>query len=223
MQTDEPNMPKPPTALPTRRRLLHLTAGAAAISFPALWLGARAQPVAPRRPTPSQTEGPFYPVEIPPDHDADLLRNGALRTQRGEPAWVQGTVSDMAGLPVSGAVVEIWQCDADGHYHHPRDRGTPDPAFQGFGRMTVGADGAYRFRTLRPAVYSGRTPHIHFKVRLDSRELLTTQLYVEGDPNNERDGLWRRIGDPQDRAAITVPFSPGVDGLQARFPIVVAA
>jgi len=39
---------------------------------------------------------------------------------------------------------------------------------------------------LRPAPYTGRTPHIHFKVKLEGRELLTTQLYVAGDPNNER-------------------------------------
>ncbi|HYF42982.1 MAG TPA: intradiol ring-cleavage dioxygenase, partial [Ramlibacter sp.] len=63
---------------------------------------------------------------------------------------------------------------------------------------------------------------IHFKVRLGPRELLTTQMYVEGDPHNERDGLWRRM-DPQERAALTHAFRSGPDGLQASFPIVVAA
>ena len=82
-------------------------------------------------------------------------------------------------------------------------------------------DGRYRFRTIRPVPYSGRTPHIHVKVRLDRRELLTTQLYVEGDANNERDFLWRSLG--EDRALLTVPFRAGSDGLQASFPIVVAA
>jgi protocatechuate 3,4-dioxygenase beta subunit len=53
-------------------------------------------------------------------------------------------------------------------------------------------------------------------------ELLTTQLYVQGDPGNERDFLWRRLSDA-DRALITVPFNPAVDGLQATFPIVVQA
>jgi protocatechuate 3,4-dioxygenase beta subunit len=69
--------------------------------------------------------------------------------------------------------------------------------------------------------YAGRTPHIHVKVRSGPRELLTTQLYVEGDPHNARDGLWRRLA-PDDRAAVTVAFRPGADGLQAEFPIVVA-
>jgi protocatechuate 3,4-dioxygenase beta subunit len=121
---------------------------------------------------------------------------------------------------VQGAVVEIWQCDHAGHYHHPGDGNRADPAFQGFGRVSVGRDGRYRFRTLRPAPYGGRTPHIHVKVRLDRMELLTTQLYVAGDPGNERDFLWRRL-DAAGRAALTVPFAPGVDGLRAHFPITV--
>jgi protocatechuate 3,4-dioxygenase, beta subunit len=118
--------------------------------------------------------------------------------------------------------VEIWQCDAQGHYHHPGDGGRADPDFQGFGRVTVGADGSYRFRTMRPAPYSGRTPHIHLKVKLGSRELLTTQVYVQGDPGNARDFLWQRLRG-EDRAALTVAFEPGGDSLSARFPIVVAA
>lgn len=191
--------------------------------MPALWLGPRAQPAARRLPTPAQTEGPFYPVALPADADADLLRNGTRAPYGGgRPAWVEGTVSDVDGRPVAGAQVEIWQCDEQGHYHHPGDGGRADAAFQGFGRVAVGADGRYRFRTIRPAPYSGRTPHIHVKVKLGARELLTTQLYVEGDPGNARDGIWRRL-DAAERAAVTVPFERGTDGLQARFPIVVAA
>jgi protocatechuate 3,4-dioxygenase, beta subunit len=174
------------------------------------------------RPTPAQTEGPFYPVRLPDDTDFDLLAQGKLRYTRGTAAWLAGAVTDSSGRPLRGAVVEIWQCDQQGHYHHPGDGGNADPAFQGFGRVVAGSDGSYRFRTLRPAAYSGRTPHIHVKVKLAQRELLTTQLYVEGEPGNERDGLWRRLS-AADRAAITVPFQPAADGLQARFPIVVNA
>jgi protocatechuate 3,4-dioxygenase beta subunit len=174
------------------------------------------------QPTPSQTEGPFYPLALPADSDFDLLRNGSASYRHGQPAWVEGTVADTAGMPVAGAVVEIWQCDHAGHYHHPGDGGQADPAFQGFGRVTVGPDGRYRFRTLRPVPYSGRTPHIHVKVRLAHRELLTTQLYVAGDPGNERDFLWQRLN-AQQRAALTVPFAPDADGLRARFPLIVQA
>ena len=205
---------RPATA---RRRLV---AAAALLAAPAVWRGALAQ--GPLRLTPAQTEGPFYPVELPADSDFDLLVQGAQRYARGQPAWLSGTVSDADGRALAGAVVEIWQCDQAGHYHHPGDGGRADPAFQGFGRVTVGADGNYRFRTIRPAPYSGRTPHIHLKVRLGSRELLTTQVYVQDDPGNARDGLWRRLDDAG-RAALTRPFEPGRDGLQAQFPIVVAA
>lgn len=212
-------MPTLPTPSFPRRRVL-LGAGAV-LAAPALLRPARAQ--SRLRPTPAQTEGPFYPLQLPADTDADLLRNGARRYAEGQPVWLEGTVSDLGGRPVTGAVVEIWQCDAHGHYHHPGDGGRADPDFQGFGRSSVDARGGYRFRTLRPVPYSGRTPHIHVKVKLGGQELLTTQLYVAGDPGNERDGLWRRLRDEDDRAALTVPFEPGADGLRARFPIVVQA
>lgn len=200
--------------LPRRR------VAAALVALPFCRTGACAQPAAARRPTPAQTEGPFYPVALPADADADLLRNGRLAYGQGQPAWVDGVVTDLDGRPVGGAQVEIWQCDHAGRYHHPGDGGRADAAFQGFGRVTVGSDGRYRFRTIKPVPYSGRTPHIHVKVKLARRELLTTQLYVEGDANNERDFLWRRLG--ADRALVTVPFRAGSDGLQASFPIAVA-
>ncbi len=195
---------------------------AALIAAPALWLGARAQPAPARRATPAQTEGPFYPLVFPKDSDYDLLRNGELNYSNGQSSWLEGNLSDLAGKPVAGAQVEIWQCDHAGHYHHPGDGAKADNRFQGFGRVTVTADGRYRFRTIRPVAYSGRTPHIHIKVKLGTRELLTTQLYVEGDPGNTRDFLWRNMS-AADRAALTVPFASGADGLRANFPIVVAA
>ncbi|MBC8058227.1 MAG: intradiol ring-cleavage dioxygenase [Rhizobiales bacterium] len=195
----------------------------AALALPALMTGGQAHAAEPRRLTPAQTEGPFYPVEMPQDTDFDLLRQGDLRYARGQATWLEGEVLDADGRPVRGASVEIWQCDVDGHYRHPGDGGRADPAFQSFGRIAVDAQGRYRFRTIRPVAYSGRTPHIHVKVRLAQRTLLTTQLYVEGDPGNERDGLWRNLRDPLDRTALTVPFRPAADGLQARFAIVVAA
>lgn len=207
---------RPDSRLPTRR-----AAAAACIALPWAWTGLAAPPALPRQPTPAQTEGPFYPLELPADSDADLLRNGALRYAQGQPAWVEGLVTDLQGRPLAGGTVEIWQCDHAGHYHHPGDGGRADPCFQGFGRVRLGADGRWRFRTIRPVAYAGRTPHIHFKLRLDRRELLTTQLYVQGDPRNEHDFLWRRLGERQ--ALVTVPFRPGADGLQAYFPIVVAS
>ncbi len=207
-------------AAPSRRSALGRIA---VLAMPALLTGVPARAATPLRLTPAQTEGPFYPVELPADSDFDLLRQGDVRYARGQASWLDGTVRDTDGRPVRGASVEIWQCDVDGHYRHPRDGGRADPAFQSFGRAAVDADGRYRFHTIRPVAYSGRTPHIHVKVKLAQRTLLTTQLYVEGDPGNERDPLWRSLRDPLDRAALTVPFAPGADGLRAAFELVVAA
>ncbi len=197
------------------------TATAALIFAPALWLRAHAQNAPALRATPSQTEGPYYPTLLPKDTDFDLLKNGDQTYPKGQAAWVEGTVSDLSGKPVAGAQVEIWQCDQDGHYHHPADGGKADQRFQGFGRTLVGTDGRYRFRTMRPAPYTGRTPHIHFKVVLGKRDVLTTQLYVAGDSGNAQDMLWRRMNEA-DRAALAVPFTTSNDGLRANFPIVLA-
>ena len=206
-----------PHRLATRRQ-----AALALIAAPWVWTGARAQPAERLRPTPRQTEGPFYPVALPADTDHDLLKNGARHYAQGTPALVEGTLTDLDGQPLKGAQVEIWQCDQAGHYHHPQDGGRADPAFQGFGRVSVGSDGSWRFATIRPAPYTGRTPHIHLKVRLGARELLTTQLYVEGDPGNARDFLWRSL-DEHGRRSLTRPFVPEGERLRARYALAVQA
>jgi protocatechuate 3,4-dioxygenase, beta subunit len=158
-------------------------------------------------PTPPQTTGPFYPVTFPSDVDSDLvvLRGAAARAE-GVVTHVMGRVLGVDGRPIPDATVEIWQCDAHGRYLHPGDTGSRprDSAFQGFGRAVSGADGAYRFRTIRPVAYPGRTPHIHFAVTAPGRRELVTQMYVAGEPFNEHDSLYRSIRDPRQRAAVTV-------------------
>jgi protocatechuate 3,4-dioxygenase beta subunit len=80
------------------------------------------------------------------------------------------------------------------------------------------------FRTIKPVPYPGRTPHIHFKVKVKGKDELTTQLYVKGHAGNERDGLWRGVRDEKLRELITVDFSPikesKVGELAAKFNIV---
>ena len=205
-------------ALPQYNRRV---AALALILASAQWTGLRAQPMPTRRATPRQTEGPFYPLTRPRDADFDLLRNGALQYTHGQATWLTGSVTDIEGKPVRGAQVEIWQCDHAGHYDHPGDGSLIDKSFQGFGQVVVNAQGEYRFRTIRPVAYGGRAPHIHVKVKLGRRELLTTQLYVAGDPLNQDDFLWRNLQDDNARAALTVPFTAEPDGLRAQFPIVV--
>jgi protocatechuate 3,4-dioxygenase, beta subunit len=84
------------------------------------------------------------------------------------------------------------------------------------------AQGSFRFRTIKPAPYTGRTPHIHAKVKLGKLELLTTQFYVKDDPGNARDGIWRRMNEA-DRALVTMPFVRVNDGLQADYSVIVQA
>lgn len=213
-------MPSSKTPFTARRTLLRQGAGLMVATSAPAWLGAAWAQDRPLRPTPSQSEGPFYPVALPADSDFDLLRNGSATYTPRQTAWVSGTVTDTQGTPLAGGVVEIWQCDEAGHYHHPGDGNRADAAFQGFGKVTLAKDGRFRFRTLRPAPYSGRTPHIHVKVKLGSQELLTTQFYVQGDPGNARDGLWRRLGE-DGQAALTRPFVAGVDGFRAEYAVVV--
>ena len=173
-----------------------------------------------RRATPAQTEGPFYPVTEPKDADYDLLKNGTLAYTKGQPSWVEGVVTDLADAPLKGGTMEIWQCDEAGHYDHPGDGARIDPSFQGFGRVTLNAQGQFKFRTIKPPPYTGRTPHIHAKIKLGNRELVTTQLYVANDPGNEKDFIWQRMS-AEDRAIVTSPYTAVADGLRAQYALAV--
>jgi protocatechuate 3,4-dioxygenase beta subunit len=106
--------------------------------------------------------------------------------------------------------VEIWQCDNNGAYLHSRTGNADkrDKAFQGFGRFVTGATGDYLFRTIKPVLYPGRCPHIHYKIKAKGKELLTTQCYIKGHPGNERDGIYKSIRDEKARASVTVDFAP---------------
>ena len=209
----------------SRRRFLAtgLFIGAAALVGP---VGVRARAGQRLAPTPAQPTGPFYPVSLPAEHDADLVRVAGAPEAAGQIVHLLGTVRDVEGATISRARVEIWQCDANGRYHHPGDRGaaTTDPGFQGFGVATTDSAGAYRFRTIQPVPYPGRTPHIHVMVSGAGIRRLVTQLYVVGAPDNARDGLFARL-DPSAQARLLVGFEPasGLEpgALAGRFDIVV--
>lgn len=199
-----------------RRQLL--LAGAGGLTLAAAPV-ARAQ--GERAVLPSMTEGPFYPPrrwrEREADWDADLtrVRRGAQTlVARGEHLGLQLAVADTRGRAVDGAEVEIWQCDAAAVYHHPDVRTAPgegDAGFQGFGAATADRDGRVRFRTIRPVAYPGRTPHIHVKLRHASFGEWTSQLFVAGDPGNERDFLWRSLK-PASREAATLRLARAAGG-----------
>lgn len=179
--------------------------------------------------TPWQTAGPYYPDRLPLDRNNDLVIVGKSITPAvGTITHLTGTVHDVNGAPVPGAVIEIWQTDNRGSYIHSRGRNRRrgrDPNFQGFGRTTTDAKGRYTFRTIVPAAYPGRTPHFHVTIRKGRRRLLTTQLYRAGEKRNARDGLYRSIRTAEERKLVTIPFVAVKDSkigeLAAHAPIVV--
>jgi protocatechuate 3,4-dioxygenase beta subunit len=177
--------------------------------------------------TPRQTEGPFYPDKLPLDTDNDLLIvNDNLTSAVGEVTHLTGRILDASGNPVRNAVVEIWQCDGTGVYLHTRDSGQKkrDSNFQGFGRFVTSSTGEYYFRTIKPVPYPGRTPHIHYKIKRTGKELLTTQCYIKGHPQNEKDGVFRGIRDPKAKESVEVEFTPiktsKIGELAAKFDVV---
>lgn len=176
------------------------------------------------RPTPAQTEGPFYPDRMPAETDPDLVRvAGQVRGAGGELLQLGGRILGVDGRPVEGAMVEIWQVDSNGRYIHTADagRGGRDLAFQGFGRTRVDAQGRYAFRTIRPVPYPGRTPHIHYKVYRPDGRVLTTQLVIAGEPQNERDGVYRRLA-AADRELVSARFERAGDGWRTNWDVVLA-
>ncbi len=179
--------------------------------------------------TPRATEGPFYPDKLPLDTDNDLIvLKDSTTPALGEVTYLSGRVLDVKGNPLKNAVVEIWQCDNTGVYLHSRSGGNTakrDVNFQGFGRFETGSRGEYLFRTIKPVPYPGRTPHIHVKVKQRDRELLTSQIYIRGFAQNERDGIWKRLPEGAGRDSVTVAFTPKAGGkageLEAKCDLVV--
>jgi protocatechuate 3,4-dioxygenase beta subunit len=208
-------------AFVARRRLLGASAVPLGLAIP---LGAPGQPAGTLAPTPRQTRGPFYPPDPPRDAGNDLIVERDGRRARGELAALAGRVTDTAGRPLAGTLVELWQCNAAGRYHHPRDDSAApvDPLFRAYGRALAAADGSWRFRTIRPVPYPGRTPHIHLQFTTPAGLQFVTQLYVRGEPLNERDGILSRMP-PADRERLMADFVRAPDGAwRAAFEAVLA-
>jgi protocatechuate 3,4-dioxygenase beta subunit len=145
-----------------------------------------------------QGEGPYFKPSSP-ERD-DLREPGA----GGRPVELSGFVLTRRCRPLGGALVDLWHADDKGEYDNT--------GFRYRGHVTTGPDGAFRFRTIMPAVYSGRTRHYHVKVQAPSSRLLTTQLYFPHEPANRRDGLFRR--------ELLMRVADAGDGLAGRFDFV---
>jgi len=137
----------------------------------------------------------------------DSVENDLTRRRMGEPLGeriiVQGRVLDEDGKPVPEALVEIWQCNAAGRYHHPGDQHDAplDPNFYGGGRARADADGNYRFVTIKPGAYpwgnhhnAWRPAHIHFSLFGPAfATRLITQMYFPQDPLLAFDPIYNSV------------------------------
>lgn len=175
--------------------------------------------------TPRATEGPYYPDHLPLDQDNDLTQIiGGKAPALGTVTEIGGRLLNVDGQPLKDAVIELWQADHHGCYVH--SKGAPrgkerDPQFQGYGKITTNDKGEYRFRTIKPALYTGRTRHYHFAVMQNGKRMLTTQLYFANEPQNEKDGILRSIRDESQRLSVIREFKPMNEGLQATWDIVI--
>ncbi len=215
---------------PTRLERRRFMTGLGAVSLPLLVSGLPAHAARKNFLTPRQVEGPFYPTDWAGDIDWDLVRvQGEAAEAMGQVTYITGRVRDRSGSIIPQAKVEIWQCDSNGRYRHPRDRraNRRDVRFQGRGRALTDDQGNYRFRTIRPVPYPGRTPHIHFAIHTPSGPRLVTQMYVRGEPLNRKDSLLNALGNKNARERLLVELNPAdrleTGALAGTFDIVIDA
>jgi protocatechuate 3,4-dioxygenase, beta subunit len=211
-----------------RRRVLIASAsavvGASGLLVPTVGISQSTGRNVPR--TPAQTAGPFYPSPLPAETDNDLTRvAGGTGVAAGEITHLSGNLFDLRGRPIKDAQIEIWQCNAHGRYHHPRDTSSAplDPNFQAYGRVVTDEAGGYYFKTIKPVTYPGRTPHIHFRITgADVRDFVS-QMYIAGHPQNEKDGLFRSVRDGREQDTLLAIFRPvaGTKEWTAKWDIVI--
>ncbi len=181
------------------------------------------------------TPGPLVPPGFIRGNDGDLTVHGRS-APLGERMVVAGRVLDADGKPVRRSLVEIWQANASGRYHHPVDmHDAPlDPNFHGMGRALTDDEGWYRFVTVKPGAYpwlnhpfAWRPAHIHFSLLGNAPvQRLVTQMYFPGDPLLALDPVYNSVPDEQARKRLisTLSLETGVEGdaLGYRFDIVLA-
>lgn len=175
--------------------------------------------------TASNVLGPYYRPGAP------FIENGgsiAPDGEPGEPFLVSGVVTDCDGNPKAGALLDVWQANAQGEYEH---QVTGKDDFYLRRKLLADDAGRYSFSTVRPVPYeipkSGpvgsllatlgwhafRPAHIHFKVEADGCEPLTTQLYFEGDQYLDDDRVQAA------KRELAMPIAADGDALRATFDI----
>jgi protocatechuate 3,4-dioxygenase, beta subunit len=164
----------------------------------------------------TEVTGPqLGPERIASENDSDLTRQ-----HEGEPIGerivVSGRVMDTEGKPLRGTLVEVWQANAAGRYHHHWDRWPAplDPNFSGAGRCLTDAEGRYRFTTIKPGPYpwgnhynAWRPAHVHFSLLGRAfAQRLVTQMYFAGDPFFPYDPIFNSVRDEAARERMVCRF-----------------
>jgi protocatechuate 3,4-dioxygenase beta subunit len=168
---------------PSRRAIIRGALAAGSVGMSAAAALAQELPLTPQcndddPVTIPQTEGPFFRAGSP--GRAELVEPGSKARQ----VELTGFVLTRGCHPVARAVVDLWHADERGAYDNK--------GFRYRGRTYTDEKGRYRFRTIVPALYPGRTRHYHVNVAAGGKLLLTTQLYFPNESGNRRDGLYRK-------------------------------
>ncbi len=168
--------------------------------------------------TVTETTGPmFSPSHYPAMPDISRFEG---HMAMGERIIVEGTITDEDGRPVPNTMVEIWQANAAGRYHHERDQHDAplDAHFSGAGRVFTDGGGRYRFVTIKPGAYpwhnhanAWRPNHIHFSCFGPGfATRLITQMYFPGDPLLALDPIFNCVPDEGARERLVARFEIGL-------------
>ena len=147
--------------------------------------------------TPSDSQGPFYPITPQKDTDFDLTTiRGHTGVAKGSIINIRGKILDENLNPLEDVTIDLWQANAAGRYHHPYDDSAAplDENFQGWAIIQSGVKGEFNFKTIIPGAYSAssswtRPPHIHFKIAKTGYHELVTQMYFPDNELNKKDFL----------------------------------
>lgn len=186
----------------TRDLLDRRTFAAASLASAGLALAGMARAFQQRPLTAESPMGPFFPLSMPADSDADLTRlKGHRERAAGRVIEVIGRVLDQRGHPIAGARLDLWQANAAGRYAHPADsaKAPLDPHFQGFASIVSNARGDWRIVTIKPGGYDSpigqRPPHIHFDIRGKTHRNVAQLYFPEESDANAKDRLYQALGD----------------------------
>ena len=162
--------------------------------------------------TPEQTEGPFY-------FDVEQVREDITEGQKGTPLKLIVTVVNSKDCKqIKDAIVDIWHADAKGIYSGYKNQGV-DTTGQTYlrGVQVTDSEGKAGFKTIYPGLYPGRVPHIHFKVFLDNKNYVTSQLYFPPEISRQvyqADQSYNNKGSISESSDLVVRWYGGVEALR---------